>query len=139
IASSPLTSAPTEATTLQRLANGQIGTEGPEESGLARLSRMLQERQSPQQNPDYFASSNYSYQPPEQQRTEEPSFPIPNNAPGSPATSPMNYAPPVTTRPATPENTAPTNYAASPANRPAQAPEQTTISAQPLRASPIQD
>ncbi|GHO92060.1 hypothetical protein KSF_021080 [Reticulibacter mediterranei] len=184
----PMPSAPVEATTLQRLANGQIGTEGQQESGLAQLSRMLQERQSSQQQvTDYPIRNTYSYQATEPRQTEEPSFPAPNipqsttsaatmnyaaQAPVRPMPTPENpvepvsYAAPAPTRPAqAPEPPAtPTGYA-SPAPvrpayspdmttgttgfithttppapvRPTQAPEHTIISAQPLRASPIQD
>lgn len=180
----PMPSAPAEATTLQRLANGQIGTEGQQESGLAQLSRMLQERQSQQSVTDYPArNTTYSYQAAELQQTEQPSFPTSNlshQGPASPAA--MNYAAqaPVRPTPAPEKPIAPMNYAAparpmqapetpagttsyaAPARpayspdttngttgsmsqmppastRPAQAPEHTTISAQPLRASPIQD
>jgi hypothetical protein len=138
----PMPSAPAEATTLQRLANGQIGTEGQQESGLAQLSRMLQERQSSQQQvADYPIRNTYSYQATELQQTEGPSFPAPNIPPGLTSTAAMNYAMQTPVRPTpAPENpVAPVNYAAPTPTRPAQAPEHTTISAQPLRASPIQD
>jgi hypothetical protein len=183
--SPPMPSAPAEATTLQRLANGQIGTEGQQESGLAQLSRMLQERQSSQQHAtDYPIRNTYSYQATELQQTEGPSFPAPNISQSSTSAATMHYATqaPVRPTPAAESPVAPVNYAApaparptqapepptgstsyaSPAParpayspetttgsithtappepaRPVQAPEHTTISAQPLRASPIQD
>lgn len=162
ISPSPLTSAPAEATTLQRLASGQIGMENPHESGLAQLSRMLQERQS-QQNPEYLARNNYSYPATEPQQSEQPFFPASTNSTSSAATTSMNYATPAPARPiqvseneagsgsmnyASPsasiqpaqalENAPTINYTPPPA-RPAQVPENPTISAQPLRASPIQD
>ncbi len=175
----PMNSAPAEATTLQRLANGQIGTEGQQESGLAQLSRMLQERQL-QQVTDYPTRNSYSYQ--ELQQTEEPSFSIPTTMQGPTNTGfinyaaqarpapapetpvmPMNYAAPAPVRPAPEAPAAPISYAPPAPARPAYnpeattgangsgnymppapvrhtpAPEHTPISAQPLRASPIQD
>jgi hypothetical protein len=119
---------PGEATTLQRLANGQIGMENPQESGLAQLSRMLQERQTQPTGGDYTTRNNYSYQQvTESVASEEPPFARPNGSIGV-----------TNTGTATTANTAPTYYA-PPASRPTPPPENITISAQPLRASPIQD
>jgi len=105
---------------LQRLANGQLGAE---ESGLAQLSRMLQERQQRQGDPSPFAtqpgltygSSPYQ-QPAQQVYTPEQ----PTHLSGSPSPSATSYASPN-----------------PPLTRPA--PSVDAIGAQPLRASPIQD
>jgi hypothetical protein len=116
-----------EATTLQRLASGQIGMESPQESGLAQLSRMLQERQAQQPGIDFSSRNNYAYQQATEPTTEPPTLATPDNTTG--LTS--NGA-------ATTVNTNPMNYA-PPAPRPMPASENSSISAQPLRASPIQD
>lgn len=119
----PMNAAPPEATTLQRLANGQTGTQAgtdpAKESGLAQLSRMLQQRQAEEPNPNFSTSSSYAM--PEAMQTEMPQYPIPN--------------PPATQASAA---TGSVNYTMSP-SRPTQPAENGPISTQPLRASPIQD
>jgi hypothetical protein len=106
-----------EATMLQHLATGQTGTEGLQESGLAQLSRMLQERQS--HTIDYLESGSppYTYSP--SLHSPEPAFITSDTITGQiPAeTSSLNYSP----------------------LKPWSPPENVSISAQPLRASPIQD
>jgi hypothetical protein len=116
-----------EATTLQRLASGQVGMENPQESGLAQLSRMLQERQTQQRGIDSSVKNNYAYQPVIEPVVEEPPLAAPNGSQG------VRNAGTATT-----VNTAPINHA-PPASRPMPTAENITISAQPLRASPIQD
>jgi hypothetical protein len=127
ISTSPAVTGTGEATTLQRLANGQIGVENPQESGLAQLSRMLQERQAQQPGIDASLRNNYPPQPVMEPTTEQPTFATSNGMMG--ATS-NGFA--------TIVNTNPVNYA-PPAARPMPVSENIAISAQPLRASPIQD
>jgi len=126
-ASSPIPTNAGEATVLQRLASGQVGMENPQESGLAQLSRMLQERQTQQPGRDSSVRNNYAYQPVIEPVIEEPPHVATNGAQGVRSAG----AAAVT-------NTAPMNHA-PPAARPVPPAENITISAQPLRASPIQD
>ncbi|MDQ2886812.1 MAG: hypothetical protein M3Y39_12105 [Chloroflexota bacterium] len=132
-------------TVLQRLANGQTGTESPGESGLAQLSRLAQASYPPATNNTYEADLSYqqraeqqraeqqqaSQQRAEQQRAEQQQAEVPPMA-----------APPIRARVSTEQTSGSSsgavNYGApQTAAHPVQTNEK--ISTQPLRASPIQD
>ncbi len=139
-----------DSTVLQRMASGQIGLDGPSESSLAQLSRMAQGYQSSQAGNTAYSTytppesiqpvaprnATTAYQQYQQQQSETISA---NTAYQQSEVRPSanGYSPAAETRiPEGSQSGIPLNYVA-PAPRPAQTSE--NISAQPLRASPIQD
>ncbi len=107
----PMTGGLDDFTVLQRLANGQAGTENTGESGLAQLSRLAQ-----------------ASHPRANVHEASPSYQRPDVPPVAPSTRAQVSA----------EQTAGSNYAASQTvTQPVQISGK--ISTQPLRASPIQD
>jgi hypothetical protein len=129
-----------EFTALQRLANGQAETENSAESGLAQLSRLAHANYTNGTTaaPDlYQTNTDASYQLPDNIQTAGTPFPHSHSSMEqvSSTTGPMNYAAAV---PQTPQVSPSPQVAPAPsASRPVQGNER--ISAQPLRASPIQD
>jgi hypothetical protein len=116
----PTNAVSSEATALQRLAGGHLDIDTPKESGLAQLSRMLQEKQAP--SPDYVPTGNPHHQRQDTTRLgEESRFIALNSAnnQAAPTIQPVNYTPSPPRATSNPDNT--------------------FIGAQSLRASPIQD
>jgi hypothetical protein len=122
--SQPLQTSSPEVSMLQHLAGNQAMPESPGESGLAQLSRMVQERQSGTQTPEREQSSRdsgvYRYADPLQ--TEAPIQPIRGTASQANSSGEMSRI--ANTRGFT---------------QPASAPSNEPINTQPLRAAPIED
>jgi hypothetical protein len=133
------TSSMSGTTALQRLANGQSYSEGARESGLAQLSRLLQDYRAPTIEDTTVSPP---FQEPDVTTYQATSRPF--------STSANSFASPSSAQPSQPLN----QVAASPQNtsysQPAPLPvsnvevrlprqDEPSISAQPLRAAPIQD
>ncbi|MBV9231690.1 MAG: hypothetical protein JOZ18_20445 [Chloroflexi bacterium] len=112
----PISSPTASFSTLQRLANGQLSPEGQKESGLAQLSRMVQERQNPVI----------------EQASKAPYYSTADTAPRADAQAALPNAVPEQIQ----NNTYPVNYAQA---APRVSAGSETIGTQPLRASPFQD
>ena len=129
------TSGTDDFTVLQRLANGQTGTESTGESGLAQLSRLAQASYPPATNNIYEADLSYQQQA-NQQRADQ------QQANQQRAEVPPMAAPPIRAQVSTEQSSGSSsravNYGAPQTTaHPVQTGEK--INTQPLRASPIQD